>query len=308
MQLSFIIKKIISLLISIFIVVSLTFVLMKTIPGDPFSDEKALPEEIHNALLKHYGLKDPWYQQYIKYIKSIVTWDLGPSFTDNARTVNEIIKQGFSISVVLGLEAFSIALAFGVALGVAAAIHRGTRDDYLTMIFATIGISVPSFILATLLQYILAFKLGWLPVARWGSFSQSILPAISLAAMPMGFIARLVRSNMIDVLQQDYIKTARSKGLPQRYVLFHHCLRNALCPLLPYLGQLMTNILVGSFVIESIFGIPGLGQWFVNSVNNRDYPVIMGTTVFYSLILLTTLFFADILYSRLDPRINQVAK
>lgn len=299
-----ILKKGLILLLSLFIVASLTFFLMHTIPGDPFTQERAIPEEILKAMYKHYGLDQPLYVQYGKYLQGLVTGDLGPSFKYQGRTVNEIISEGFPVSLCLGLEALFIGIMGGVFLGTLAAMHHKRWQDHLTMVIAVLGISVPSFILATFLQYIFAMKLDLLPVARWGSFSQSILPALSLSAMPMAFIARLTRANMVEVLQQDYIQTAKSKGLNPFQVVFRHVLRNALLPVVTYLGPLTAAILTGSFAIEKIFGIPGLGQWFVMSITNRDYTVIMGTTVFYSAILMLSVFLVDIMYCFIDPRIK----
>lgn len=300
-----ILKKCAIFLASLFLIISATFVLMKVIPGDPFSDEKALPKQIHQALRDHYGLDDPLLEQYGRYLKSALTFDFGPSFKYKNRTVNSIIAEGFPVSLVLGLEALFIAVILGVAFGSYSALHRGCFEDVAFMMGTTLAISVPSFILAALLQYGLALKLGWLPVARWGTVLQSILPAISLAAMPTAFIARLTRSNLIDVLKQDYIKTARVKGLTMKQVVWRHGLPNALMPLLPYLAQLAANIITGSFIIEKIFGIPGLGFTFVQSVQNRDYTVIMGMTLFFSVILLGLLFSADLLYRKLDPRLEE---
>ena len=290
-------------LIALFVIITLTFALMKALPGDPFSDEKALPKEIHAALRKHYGLDDPWYQQYSRYVTSILRWDLGPSFRYN-RTVNEIINEGFPVSAMLGMEALLLAICGGVLLGTLSAIHKGRWQDHAVLLFAALCISVPSFLLGSLLQYILGLKWGLFPIARWGSFWHTILPALSLAALPCAFITRLTRVNLIEVLKQDYIKTARAKGMSEGRIIIVHALRNALLPVLTYLGPLTTNILVGSFVVEKIFAIPGLGQWFVNSVLNRDYTVIMGTTVFFSLILMVLVFSVDLAYGWLDPRIK----
>lgn len=301
-------KRLISNLLALFLIISITFFLMKAIPGDPFTSEKALPKEILDSLRDHYHLDDPWYTQYGHYLKSVVSLDLGPSFKYKGRTVNEIIQSGFPVSATLGIEALLISLSLGLLFGTLAALKRNHWQDYLSMIFSVLGISVPSFIMAAFLQYLLAIKLDLFPVARWGSFSQSILPAISLAALPTAFIARLIRASMVEVLTMDYIKTARSKGLFERQVIFGHALRNAILPVITYLGTLTTNILTGSFVIEKIFGIPGLGQWFVNSIANRDYTVIMGITVFYGFLMLSTIFLVDILYSFIDPRIKMGAK
>jgi oligopeptide transport system permease protein len=207
----------------------------------------------------------------------------------------------------LGLEALFIAIGLGIILGSYAAFKRGRWQDQSTMLLAVLGISVPSFILATILQYVFAMQFDWFPVARWGSFAQSVLPALSLAALPTAMIARLTRTSMVEVLQQDYILMAKSKGLGSFQIIFRHALRNALLPVVTYLGPLTANVLTGSFVVEKIFGIPGLGQWFVMSVANRDYTLIMSLTIFYSAFLMVCVFIVDVVYSLLDPRIK-VAK
>jgi oligopeptide transport system permease protein len=304
MTLKFFCKKISLLLFSLFLVASLTFFLMQAAPGDPFLQEQAVPEEIMKSMYKHYGLDQPWYIQYFRYIKGLVTWNLGPSFKYEGRTVNDIIQEGFPVSFILGLEAIIIATFMGVILGTFSSIRRGRWQDHLFMIFAVIGISVPNFIMATFLQFLFSMKLNVLPVARWGSFSHSILPAISLAALPTAFIARLTRANMVEVLEQDYIQTARSKGLSELKVVFTHALKNSLLPVITYLGPLSSTVLTGSFIIEKIFGIPGLGGWFVTSITNRDYTVIMGVTVFYSTLLMGSVFLVDMVYTWLDPRIE----
>jgi oligopeptide transport system permease protein len=302
----FLIKKVCILLFSLFLVASFTFLLLKNIPGDPFSQEQAVPEEIMRSMHKYYGLDLPWHVQYLKYLKGIICWDLGPSFKYEGRSVNEIISEGAPISFILGLEALIIAIVCGITLGTIAAFRRASYPDHLCMVLAVIGISIPNFILATFLQYLFSMKLGLLPVARWGSFAQSILPSLSLSALPMAFIARLTRGNMVEVLQQDYVTTARSKGLSLRKILFSHVLKNSLITVVTYLAPLCSGILTGSFVIEKIFGIPGLGGWFVTSITNRDYTVIMGVTMFYSTVLMTSVFIVDLIYYILDPRIKIV--
>ncbi len=297
-------KKLGILLLSLFLVTTLTFFLMHAIPGDPFLQEQAIPEEILKAMRKHYGLDQPLWVQYGKYLKSILHFDFGPSFKYEGRTVNDIIANGFPVSLYLGTEAFLISVFGGVTLGAIASFHHLKWQDHVSMVIAVIGISVPSFILATFLQYIIAMKLDLLPVARWGSFEQTILPAISLAALPMAFIARLSRSNMIEVLQQDYIQTAKAKGVGAFQIVWRHVLRNALLPVIAYLGPLFAAIITGVFAIEKIFGIPGLGSWFVTSITNRDYTVIMGTAIFYSAISMVCIFIADLLYCWVDPRIK----
>ena len=300
----FLSKRFVANLLALFMIITITFFMMKAIPGDPFTQEKALPKEILESLKEHYGLNDPLMTQYGRYLVSVVKWDLGPSFKYKTRTVNDIIKSGFPVSAILGLEALFLSITIGVLLGSIAALKQNRWQDYGAMLIAVIGISVPSFILAAFLQYFLAIKIDLFPVARWGTFQQSVLPALSLAALPTAFIARLTRANMVEVLSRDYIKTARAKGLSETRVIVKHGLRNALLPVVSYLGMLMANIMTGSFVIEKVFGIPGLGQWFINSITNRDYTVIMGITVFYSFILLSAIFLADVLYSWIDPRIK----
>ncbi len=303
-MIAFLAKKGAILLISLFLVTTLTFFLMHAIPGDPFVQDRAIPEEILKALHKHYGLDQPLYVQYGKYLDGILHFELGPSFKYEGRTVNDIISDGFPVSFCLGMEALLIAVFGGIVLGSIASLNHMRWQDHLTMVIAVIGISVPSFILASFLQYFLAMKLDLLPVARWGSFAQTIMPAISLAALPMASIARLTRSNMVEVMQQDYIQTAKSKGLNSLQIVMRHVTRNALLPVVTYLGPLSAAVMTGSFAIEKIFGIPGLGQWFVTSITNRDYTVIMGTTIFYSAILMLCVFIVDLLYCLIDPRIQ----
>lgn len=305
---SYLIKKFSLFVISLFLVTTLTFFLMHAIPGDPFTQDKAIPEEILQAMYKHYGLDKPLLHQYIDYITSLLRFDLGPSFKYQGRTVNEMIAEGFPISFCLGLEALVLSIGMGVFLGALAAIKHRRLQDRLIMTFATLGISIPSFILATFLQYLLAMKLDLLPVARWGGVSHTILPALSLAALPTTFIARFCRSSIIEVCHEDYITTAKAKGLSAMRILYKHTLRNALLPVITFLGPLTAAILTGSFAVEKIFGIPGLGQWFVLSITNRDYTVIMGTTIFYSAILMFCVFVVDVLYSFIDPRIKVADK
>ncbi|MEX0962070.1 MAG: ABC transporter permease [Simkaniaceae bacterium] len=300
-------KKLFYLVISLFIVASMTFVLMKAIPGDPFSQEQAVPEEILKSLYRHYGLDRPYFIQYLKYLKGVFTLDFGPSFKYESQSVTQIIKSSFPVSFTLGLQALIFALFGGISLGTIAALFRGRTQDHIAMIIAVLGLSIPSYILATTLQYIFAMKLKILPVARWGSFSHTILPSLALASLPMAFIARLTRTNMVEILEQDYILTARAKGLSPIRIIMKHVLKNSLMPVITYLAPLSSSILTGSFVIEKIFGIPGLGGWFVNSIINRDYTVIMGVTIFYSVILMVSIFIVDLLYFILDPRLRERA-
>lgn len=277
---------------------------MKALPGDPFQDEQALPKEIHTQLRNHFGLDDPYLVQYKRYIASILSWDFGPSLRYKDRSVNDIIWEGLPYSLYLGFQALLLATTLGILLGVLGALKPKSWQDNTLLLIATLAISIPPFILATLLQFFLASKLALFPVARFDSWEHSILPTLSMGVLPTAFIARLIRANLIEVLQQDYIKVAYAKGLAPTRILFVHGLRNAIIPVISYLGPMTANILVGSFVIEKIFAIPGLGSWFVNSVLNRDYTVIAGLTVFYSLLLLAMTFLVDLLQARLDPRIR----
>jgi len=270
-------------------------------------EEQAIPEEIKQSLFAHYGLDQPFHIQYLQYLKGVVTWDLGPSFKYEGRTVNDIINDGFFVSASLGALALIIALFWGVLWGSIAAFFRGKWQDHTSMTIAVLGMSMPSFLMATILQYGFAIKLGILPIARWGSFEHMILPAIALSAFPSAFIARLTRASMVEVLEKDYILTARSKGLSNFKIWKNHILKNSLLPVVSYMGTLVTNVLTGSFVVEKIFGIPGLGSWFVNSITNRDYTIILGLAIFYSLILMAVIFIVDVLYFFIDPRIkNQI--
>jgi oligopeptide transport system permease protein len=304
----YLLKRLVYIVVSLFLIVTITFFLMQAAPGGPFASEKKLTPAIEAQMNEAYGLDEPLHVQYMNYVVNAFSFDFGPSFKYVGQDVTEIIARSFPYSLILGLEAILIALSIGVLLGVIAAVKHNKFGDYAAMVIAVLGISVPSFIMATILQYIFAIKLGALPVARFDSFWHSILPAVALATTPLAFIARLMRSSMLEVLNSDYIKTAKSKGMSQKVVTYKHGLRNAILPVVSYLGPLVVSILTGSFIIESIFGIPGLGSEFVQSVTNRDYTVIMGTTVFFSVLLLISILLVDLLYGLVDPRIKVTGK
>ncbi|MGB7978896.1 MAG: ABC transporter permease [Chlamydiales bacterium] len=298
------IKKALILLVSIWCVVTGTFFLMHAIPGDPFIGDRVIPQEVLDSLYAYFGLDEPLWAQYLKYIKGLLRGELGPSIVYQGRTVNQFIAEGFPVSAQLGLQALLLAIPTGILLGTWAAIKRGQWQDSAAMILSTLGVSVPNFVLSSLLQFLFSVKLHLLPVARWGGFEHTILPTLALAALPTAFIARLTRSNMVEVLQQDYIQTALSKGLPLFRVSLRHGLRNALLPVITYLGPVTSQILTGSFMIEKIFAIPGLGAWMIHSINGRDYPMIMGLTVFFSSFLMISMFCVDLIYLFVDPRIR----
>ena len=303
-MLKYILNRLVYILIALFIIISATFFLMKLAPGSPFASERELPPAIEQQLNAKYGLDNPWYVQYKDYLVSSFTLDFGESMKYKGRSVNDMINEGFPVSLVLGLEAMILAIGIGILLGVISALYHNKFPDYVSTVIAILGISVPSFILAGLLQYFLSFRLGWFPVTGWKGFIYTILPATAIALTHAGFIAKLTRSSMLEQNNSEYVKLARAKGIGKWTVVFKHSLRNALLPVVTYLGPLTAGVLTGSFVIEQIFAIPGIGRHFVQSITNRDYTTIMGVTVFYSIILLLAVLIVDILYSFIDPRIK----
>ncbi|MCL6611319.1 MAG: ABC transporter permease [Peptococcaceae bacterium] len=299
----YVLRRIVTMSLALWLIITATFVIMHSVPGGPFSSEKNAPPAVMQNLNARYRLNDPYWKQYLDYLLNMARLDLGPSFKYD-RSVNEIISQGFPVSAQLGAVAVSIALGAGVILGVAAAWKQNRWQDYTAMSLAALGFSVPSFILSGLLMYIFAYKLMWLPPAMWGGWQHAVMPALALSALPTAFIARLMRSSMLEVLQQDYIKTARAKGLSPAAILVNHALKNALMPVATYLGPLVAAVFTGSFVVETVFAIPGLGRYFVISVLNRDYTLILGLTVFYAVFLMLMNFIVDLVYMFLDPRIK----
>ncbi|WP_296895830.1 ABC transporter permease [uncultured Megamonas sp.] len=300
----YIIKRIFNAFIVLWIVITITFFLMRAIPGGPFTAEKSLPPYVLHSIEERYKLNDPLYKQYGDYLCNLVQGDLGPSFKYPGRSVNDIIKDGFPVSFKLGIEAILIAIIIGIPAGILAGVKKDKWQDRAVNFFTTLGVAVPSFVVAALLIYVLSTKLHLLPAAMWNGWRYEIMPALALSGMPMSFIARLTRSSMLDILSQDYIKTARAKGLSWSRVLIKHALPNSLIPVVTYLGPMTASILTGSFVIETIFAIPGLGQYFVTSIYNRDYTVILGVTIFYSVIVIVLNMVVDLLYPLLDPRIK----
>jgi oligopeptide transport system permease protein len=300
----FIIQRVIAMLITLFIIATITFFLAKAIPGGPFTKEKAVPDAVLKNLERKYHFNDPLWKQYADYMISLMKGDLGPSFRYDALTVNDIVRKGFPVSALLGFVAILISLGLGLPAGIISAYKQNFWQDNFVMFFSILGISIPNFILATLFMYIFGLKLHIFNIAGWGRWQDVILPAVTLAAYPTAYIARLMRSSMLDVLSQDYIKTARSKGLSEYRVMIIHALKNALIPVVTYLGPLIAAIFTGSFIVERLFFIPGLGRYYVTSIYDRDYTVILGTTVFYAAFLIIANFIVDIIYAFLDPRIT----
>ncbi|NLX02564.1 MAG: ABC transporter permease [Syntrophomonadaceae bacterium] len=300
----YVLKRIGTSLFTLWVIITITFILMHSIPGDPLTRDKKMPEAIRQNIEAQYHLNEPLWKQYGYYFQGLAHGELGPSLKYEGVTVNEIIGQGFPVSAQLGLAALVLMLLVGLPAGVISALRQNQWQDHTAMFMATLGVAVPNFVLATLLIYIFGVKLELLPTSRWVSWQSVIMPAVALAFYPTAYIARLTRSSMLEVIGQDYIRTARAKGLPQRTVLYKHALRNALVPIVTYLGPLIAGVLTGSFVIEKIFAIPGLGQQFVLSISNRDYTTILGVTIFYAAFLIFMNLVVDLLYGVIDPRIR----
>lgn len=306
-MLRFILKRLGLGLITLWAIITITFLIMHNIPGDPFASEGKMTQSVYENLMAHYNLDKPLSEQYLIYLENVAHFDLGPSINSKTRTVNDYISENFPVSAQLGIIAFIFALVVGILLGVVAALKRNQWPDYLCTIIAIIGISIPSFILSTLLIEVVALKWKLVPTSGWGKIQNAILPALAMSMMPIAHIARMMRSTMSEVLGQDYIRTAKAKGLSEGKVIRRHALRNALIPVITVVGTTFANIVVGSFVVENIFRVPGIGKYFVQSIINRDYPVILGTTIFYSVILISVYIIVDILYVIVDPRIQLVS-
>jgi ABC-type dipeptide/oligopeptide/nickel transport system permease component len=308
---TFIIRRVFWTIPVILLVILMTFTLMKQIGGNPFrKTERSVPEDIQRNLERQFNLDKPWYQQYAYYVKNVVTFNLGPSMSQRNRSVNDIVSDGFPRSLKLGLLAYLFAIGFGVPAGILAALKPNSIFDYGAMFFSSVGFALPSFFVATLLIYYFSVKLGWFPtsgwpVGFWELDSRILLPAFALALFPMAYFARLVRGAMLETMQQDYVRTAKAKGLRYRRVIGLHVLRNSLIPAVTATAPLLGLIITGTFVIEFIFGIPGIGRYFINSVSNRDYSVVMGITVLTSIIIVIANLFVDIMYGVLDPRTRE---
>lgn len=300
----YLVKRILSAIVTLFLVTTMTFFLMFLVPGGPFLAEKAPSAQTIQALERKYGLDQPVGVQYINYLKRLIQLDLGTSLKQRGREVNSIIEDGFPISARIGAIAVLVAICVGVPLGSIAALNRGKLLDNIIMFISTTGIAVPGFVVATVLMYFFGVTLQILPTFGLDSPLHYILPVIALSFYPTAYISRLMRSSMLDVLGQDYMRTARAKGLSQFKSLFKHALRNALLPVITYLGPLLAYILTGSFVVEKIFTIPGLGSYFISSITNRDYPLIMGTTIFLAFLIIMMNVIVDIAYKIVDPRIK----
>ena len=298
------IKRVAMGVLTLFIVATLTFFLMQTVPGGPFVAEKAMSEAAIAAQEAKYGLDKPLHIQYINYMKNAVRFDFGQSMKQRGRTVQEIITTKFPVSARLGLCAVAVAMCVGIPIGCIAAYNRGKFMDNTIILFATCGIAVPSFVTSSLLIYLLGTKLNLLPTIGLDTPLHYIMPVAALAFYPTAYIARLMRSSLLDVMGQDYMRTAKAKGVSGFKTLFKHALRNAILPVVTYVGPMLAQLLTGSFVVEKIFTVPGLGREFVSAINNRDYMMIMGTTIFLAALVITANVLVDVVYKLVDPRIK----
>ncbi|WP_088809312.1 MULTISPECIES: oligopeptide ABC transporter permease [Listeria] len=297
-------KRVFYMLITLFIIASVTFFLMKLLPGTPYRNQEKLSDEQIHIMNEKYGLNDPVPVQYFNYMTGLVKGDLGVSFQLDNRPVSEILGALIGPSITLALEAMVFGLFFGIILGVIAAMYQNRWPDYTSTFIAILGKSIPSFVFATVLQYWIGAKLQWLPVAGWGTFAESILPAFALAMFPLATAARFMRTELIDVFASDYILLAKAKGNSRPEIAVKHAIRNALIPLITVIGPLSVALMTGSLVIENIYGIPGIGSQFVMSIQTNDYPVIMGTTLLFAVMLILVILIVDILYGLIDPRIR----
>ena len=304
-MLRFIISRLLQAIPVIFIVITATFFLVRAAPGGPFDAEKVVLPEVKRALEAQYKLDLPLYEQYFAYLTDLAQGELGPSFKYPGRSVNEILFSGLPVTAELGFYALLIALIIGVTAGVLASLKPNTRQDYIPMSLAMIGICMPSFLLGPLLVLVFGIYLEWLPISGWGSIpGDKILPSITLGAAYAAYVARLSRAGMLEILSQDYIRTARAKGLPEWQVVGKHALRGGLIPVIAFLGPAFAGLLAGSFVVETIFQIPGLGRFYVQAAFNRDYTMILGTTVFLSSLIVLFNLISDVAAAWLNPRLR----
>ena len=305
-MLRYILKRLIAGVLTVIVLITISFFLMHMMPGGPFSpsEQKNVPPELLARVAAKYGLDRPVGEQYIEYWKNLLRGDFGISYKKLDTTVNETIAYGFPISMRVGLVAVILSLVVGIPLGVIAAIRRAKLWDLSAMAFATIGISVPVFVISILLMYLFAGVLQWLPTYGLASWRHYILPVACLTFTPIAYIARQTRSSMLEALEQDYVRTARAKGLRESAVVLKHALKNAIMPVVMYLGPLVAELLTGSFVVEKLFSVPGIGRYFVQSINDRDYTMVLGITIFFGIFVIVCNLIVDIVYALIDPRVK----
>ncbi len=302
-MLKYVLKRVLAALITLFVLVSVVFFMVRIMPGEPFTSAKLTPAVAAN-MEKYYGFDKPLPVQYVQYIGKLLQGDFGYSMKYTNRTVNDIIGETFPFSADLGIRALVIAISFGLVLGIISALNRGNKIDFICVIIAIIGTSVPDFIMGAFLQYFFGIKWGLLPIAQYKGFEYTILPSVALAFFTLASVSRIMRSSMLEVVGQDYIKTAKAKGLSDLRIVGRHQIRNAIMPVITMLGPTVAAVLTGTFVIESIYAIPGMGKYYVESVSNNDYSMILGMTVFYGAFLIICNLIVDILYGIVDPRVR----
>lgn len=301
---NYFLRRFIYSIFTIFLIATVTFFMMHAIPGGPFSREKPVPDEILRLIEAKYNLDAPLHVQYLDYLKGLVTFDLGPSYSKIGTSVNDLIVAGFPVTARVGFLAVVFIVVVGVPVGIISALRQNRPIDYFVMFMATLGVTIPSFVIATIFIFFFAGKLGWVPPFGLKTPASYIGPVIALSGYSLSFVARLTRSSMLEVLRQDYIRTARANGLKELSVIGKHAMKNAVIPVITYMGPTIAALMTGSFVVERIFAIAGIGRYFVESVSNRDYTVIMGVTVLYAAFYVLMVFLVDILYALVDPRIK----
>lgn len=308
-MLRFLLQRLFGAIITLWVIVTLCFFLMRLAPGGPFDMERTLPKDVLQNIEHKYHLDDPLLKQYGRYMGDILLHgDLGPSYKYADRSVNDFIADGLPVTLQLGGLALCVAIGLGISMGLFAALHHNSRWDYGAMGIAIVGVSVPNFVVGPLLQLVFGLKLGWLPIAGWQSWSSYLLPSITLAVIYAASIARLTRGGMLEMVGQDFIRTARAKGLRERVVVLRHMIRGGLLPVISYLGPAVAFMLSGSLVVEKIFNLPGLGRHFVQSALNRDYTVTLGLVIFFSALIMVLNLLVDILYIVIDPRMRESAR
>lgn len=305
-MLKYIFKRLMAGVLTIIVLITVAFFMMHAMPGSPFtqSEQRDIPPEVLERMIASYGLDRPVFEQYLSYWKSLLNGDLGLSFKQANTSVNDIIETHFPVSARVGGVAVVVSLLIGIPLGLLAAVYRGKAIDMASMVFATVGISIPVFVISVLLMYLFANVLQWLPSYGLTSWRHYILPVACLAFNPIAYIARQTRSSMLDALEQDYVRTARAKGVSELLVVAKHALKNALTPVITYLGPLVAGLLTGSFVVERLFSVPGIGRYFVQSVSDRDYTMIMGIVIFFGVFVVICNLISDILLAIVDPRVK----
>ncbi|MBP1925533.1 oligopeptide transport system permease protein [Sedimentibacter acidaminivorans] len=303
----YILKRLVISLATVWVLTTIVFILVRLMPGDPFSSDKMTPE-IKANIERYYGFDKPIIVQYFTYLNNILHGDFGYSMKYVNQSVNKIIGDSFPYSFDLGMRALSLSISFGIVLGIIAALNRGRKLDYVCVVIAIIGTSVPDFIIGGLLQFFFGIKWGLFPVAQYHGIKYTVLPSIALGFYTLAMVSRLMRASMLEVVQQDYIKTAKSKGISKFRITYKHQIRNAIMPVVTVLGPTVASVLTGTFVIESIFAIPGMGKYYVQSVQNLDYSLILGMTIFYGAFLVLANMIVDILYGVIDPRIRVAGK